>query len=171
MQSTCVALTEFRGEPIRRREVEVRVRKLKNGKATGEMIKGVGNRVVVWIWRLCNIAFESDDVPEDWRSAVIVPLYKGKGERTECSNYRGISLLIVVGKIYAGILVHRIHKVAECLIDDEQRGFRRGRGYVDQIFTRNQIGEKAWKKKCRVNVGFMDKEKAYDRVNDVGGKL
>ena len=37
-------------------------------------------------------------VPEDWRSAVIVPLYKGKGERTECSNYRGISLLSGVGK-------------------------------------------------------------------------
>ena len=33
------------------------------------------------------MAFESVVVPEDWRSAVIVPLYKGKGERTECSNY------------------------------------------------------------------------------------
>ena len=43
------------------------------------------------------MAFESGVVPEDWGSAVIVPLYKGKGERTEC--------LSVVGKIYAGILV------------------------------------------------------------------
>ena len=34
--------------------------------------------MVNWIWRLCNMAFESDGVPEDWRSAVIVPLYKGK---------------------------------------------------------------------------------------------
>ena len=49
------------------------------------------------------MAFESDVVLEDWRSAVIVPLYKGKGERTECKNYRGISLLSMVGKIYAGI--------------------------------------------------------------------
>ena len=62
------------------------------------MIKGGGNRVVDWIWRLCNIAFESGVVPEDWKSAVIIPLYKGKGEWTECSNYRGISLLSVVGK-------------------------------------------------------------------------
>ena len=52
-------------------------------------------------------------MPEDWRSAVIVPLYKGKGERTECSNYRGISLS-VVGKIYAGILVYRFRKVTGC---------------------------------------------------------
>ena len=93
--------------------------RLKNGKAackdevTGEMD---------WIWRLWNMAFESGVVPEDWRSAVIIPLYKGKGERTGCSNYRGISSLSVVGKIYAGILVNRVRKVTEGLIDDEQRG-------------------------------------------------
>ena len=58
-----------------------------------------------WIWRLCNISFESGVVPEDKRSAVIVPLCKGKGERNECKNYKGISLFSVVRKIYAGILV------------------------------------------------------------------
>ena len=44
-------------------------------------------------------------MPEDWRSVVIVILYSGKGERTECKYYRGISLISVVGKIYAGILI------------------------------------------------------------------
>ena len=44
------------------------------------MIKGGGDMVVDCIWRLCNLAFESSVVPEDWRS-VFVPLYKGKGER------------------------------------------------------------------------------------------
>ena len=39
------------------------------------------------------MAFESGDVPEDWRSTMVVPLYKGKGERNECKNYRSISLL------------------------------------------------------------------------------
>ena len=42
--------------------------------------------------------FESGVVSEDWTSTVIIPLYKGKGERTECSNYRGISLSNVVEK-------------------------------------------------------------------------
>ena len=99
----------FGGEPIGRAEVEVKVGKFKNGKLTGkekikgEMIKGGGDRVVDWIWRLCNMVFESGVVPEDCRSAVIVPLYKGKGERTECKKYRGISLLSVVRKIYAEI--------------------------------------------------------------------
>ena len=94
----------FEGEPIGRAEVKGRVDKLNNGKAagkdetTGEMIKGGGDRVLDCIWRLCNIAFESGVVPEDWRYAVIVPLHKGKGERTECKNYRGISLLSVVDK-------------------------------------------------------------------------
>ena len=82
---------------------------LKNGKAagkdeiTGEKIKGRGDRVVDWIWRLCNMAIKSGVVSEHWRSTAIVPLHKGKGERTECKNCRGISVLSVVGKIYIGI--------------------------------------------------------------------
>ena len=61
----------FGGELIGRAEVEVRVGKLKHGKApvgdeiTREMIKGEGDRVVDWIWRLCNMAFESSIVPEE----------------------------------------------------------------------------------------------------------
>ena len=58
---------------------------------TGKVIKGRCDRVVDWIWRLCNMAFESDVVPKDWRSAVIATLYKGKGETTECKNYRGLA--------------------------------------------------------------------------------
>ena len=44
------------------------------------MIKGGGGMVVDWIWRLCNMAFERGVGPEDCMSAVIVQLYKGKGE-------------------------------------------------------------------------------------------
>ena len=145
LQSTCVALmgmgivdilyplwdgrgNYFGGEPIRKTEVEVRVGKFSNGKAadkdevTREMIKGEFDRVVDSIWRLYNMAFESDVVPEDWRSAVILLLYNGKGERTECNSYRCISLLSVVGKIYAGILVDRGRK--EDLIAGEQGRFQ-----------------------------------------------
>ena len=98
------------------------------GKVTGEMMIDEGNQVMNWIWRLCNITFESGDTPEDWRSAVIVPLYKGKGERTESSNYRGVSLLNMVGKIYTGILVDRLCEVTEGFIDDMQRELKKGGG-------------------------------------------
>ena len=59
--------------------------KHKKGKAigkdevTGEMIKGKGDMVVNWIWRLCSMAFKKGVVPGHWKFAV--PLYKGKGER------------------------------------------------------------------------------------------
>ena len=45
--------------------------------------------VVDWLWRLCKMTVESADVPEDWKFAVIVPLYNDKIDRTECRSYRG----------------------------------------------------------------------------------
>ena len=87
---------------------------------------------------------------------MIVPLYKDKGEGTECSSYRSISLLSVVGKVYVGILLDRVRKVTEGLIDDEQGSFRVGRRYLDQISTLKQIGEEAREKVCRVYMGFMN---------------
>ena len=48
-------------------------------------------KVVNWVWRLCNKAFESGVVLKDWRSVMIIPLYKGKKERMESSNYVSIS--------------------------------------------------------------------------------
>ena len=80
------------------------------------------------------------------KTAVLIPLYKGKGEMTECSNYRAISLL---------------NLVTEALTDDERGSFRVGKGCVDQIFTLKQIVEKGWVKKCKVYVGFIHVEKAY----------
>ena len=50
------------------------------------MIKSGGDMVVAWTGRLCNIAFGSGVVPEDWNYGVIVSLYKGKGERAECRS-------------------------------------------------------------------------------------
>ena len=58
--------------------------------------------MVDWIGSLCNVAFKSGVVPEYWRSAVIVPLYKGKGERTEFKSYRGICLLVWLEKYMRG---------------------------------------------------------------------
>ena len=65
------------------------------------------------------MTFESGVLSEEWRSAVIVSLYKGKGKRNESENYRGITLLNVVGKIYAGILVAKVLSVTCGLNDDE----------------------------------------------------
>ena len=64
----------------------MRVGNLKNGKAPGKD----------------EITGESGVMPEDWRSAVIVPLHKDKGERTKSKNYRGINLLSQLEKYMQG---------------------------------------------------------------------
>ena len=48
-----------------------------------------------WPVRLLNFSFDMGVVTMDWRGACIVPLYKGKGDKYECNNSRGISLLSV----------------------------------------------------------------------------
>ena len=50
---------------------------------------------------LCTNGWEKGTLPQDLRNAVIVPLYKNKGEKPDCSNYRYITLLSVAGKILA----------------------------------------------------------------------
>ena len=73
-------------------------------------------------------------VPMDWVVACMVPLCKGKGDTHGCSNFRGISFLSVVGKVYGKLLINRIRDKTENVIAEVQGGFRRGRGCTDQIF-------------------------------------
>ena len=87
------------------------------------------------------MAFESGVVPEDWMSPLTVKLYKGKIERNKCKNYRCICFLIVVAKIYAGVLIVKVCRNDD-LINNEQGGFRSWRECVDQIFDLRRIGEK-----------------------------
>ncbi len=75
---------------------------------------------MMWI---SNLVWDQSKVPEGWRKAFIVPLYKGKVNREECNNYRGISLLSVPGKIYGRILKERIMKITDKSVGDEQEGF------------------------------------------------
>uniref|UniRef100_A0A3P9JM39 ribonuclease H n=1 Tax=Oryzias latipes TaxID=8090 RepID=A0A3P9JM39_ORYLA len=98
-------------------------------------------------------------------SACVVPLYKGKGDKYECGSFRGISLLSVVGKVYGRVLINRVVEGTECMIGEEQCGFRRGRGCVDQVFVVRQVCEKFLAKGRKVFWAFMDLEKAYDRID------
>ena len=156
---------------IKREEVEKALKGMRMGKAPGldgchvECLSKGGGAMVDWLVRLLNVCFREGRVPSDWRSACVVPLYKGKGDKYECSSYRGISLLSVVGKVYGRVLIERIRKGTEEVIGEEQCGFRRGRGCVDQVFVVRQICEKFLEKGKDVFWAFMDLEKAYDRVD------
>ena len=62
-------------------------------------------------------------VLQDMKDAKIVTLYKNKGERSDCNNYRGISLLSIVGKVYAQVLLIHLQKLAEHIYPESQCGF------------------------------------------------
>ena len=51
---------------------------------------------------------------------------RGKGDRNDCKNYRGISPLSIPGKVYGRILIERVHVLTEGMIGEEQCGFRSG---------------------------------------------
>ncbi len=82
----------------------------------------------------------------------------------ECTSFRGINLLNDVGKVYGKVLIKRVREGTEGMIHDEQGGFRRGRGCVDQIFAVRQVCKKYLAKGKDVFWVFMDLEKACDRI-------
>ena len=109
---------------------------------------------VVWRERL---------VPHDWRDAVLVPVPK-KGNLHCCDNWRGISLLDVVGKLLGRIVQNHLQKLAERVLPESQCGFRRGRSCTDMIFMVRQLAEKATERNAMQYFVFVDLCKAYDSV-------
>jgi hypothetical protein len=81
-----------------------------------------------------------DKLPEEWKKMINVPIYK-KGDKTDCSNYRGISLLPNTYKTLSNILLSRLTPYAEKITGD-QCGFRHNRSTVDHILCICQIFEK-----------------------------
>ena len=80
-------------------------------------------------------------VPQAWKDASIVTIYK-KGERTDCGNYRGISLLCIASKIFARILLNRLstHITPE-VVPETQCGFIGNRSTVDMMANVSVGGE------------------------------
>jgi len=80
-------------------------------------------------------------LPEEWKESIIVPTHK-KGDKTDCNNYRGISLLPTTYKILSNILFSRLIPYAKEIIGDHQCGFRRNRSTIDHMFCIRQMLEK-----------------------------
>jgi hypothetical protein len=92
-----------------------------------------------------------------------MPIHE-KGDKTECSNYQGISLLPTSYKIIFNILLSRLIPYADEIIGDHQCGFRRNRSTIDQIFYIRQILQKKWEYNGTVHQLFIDLKKTYDSV-------
>nr|VZI06582.1 unnamed protein product [Spirometra erinaceieuropaei] len=109
------------------------------------------------------------EVPQDFKDATIVHLYKRKGNRQVCDNHRGISLLNIARKIVARILLNRLNNhLKQGLLPESQCGFRRHRGTTDMIFAARQLQEKCQEMRTHLYSTFVDLTKAFDTVNREG---
>ena len=155
--------------PLTNKEVEDAVMGLKNHKATGpdgipaECLKN--KTVIALLFKIYSFCFENGVIPESWLQGIINPIYKA-GSVNDPLNYRGITLINVIGKCYSIILNKRLCKWLDenNVLNDEQNGFRRARSCLDHMYvlytvTKNRILLKRCTFAC-----FIDAKKAFDRV-------
>ena len=153
-------------------EVEHAVLNLKNRKSPGvdgipaEVWKHGGPTVTKRLHELICRIWEAEEVPQQWKDAKLVSIFKKKGDRAICGNSRGIALLSVAGKILAKIMLIRLnHHIVDSTCPESQCGFRRERGTTDMIFVARQLQEKCREQRMNLCMAFVDLTKAFDTVN------
>lgn len=113
-----------------------------------------------------NNIFNSGVYPEAWTKGVIVPIHK-KGDKSNPSNYRGITLINVMGKIFSLLLRNRLNKWCETehILNESQFGFRDNRSTTDAIFLLHTTIQKILSKKSKLYCIFIDYQRAFDTIN------
>ena len=125
-------------------------------------------KILPFLTKLFHTIFDSHEFPESWSRSIIVPIHK-KGDKTNTNNYRGISLLCALSKVFTAIFARRLRVWMELekKIGIEQAGFRAKHTTVDHIFTLHatilkhvySVG------RGKLDVAFIDYNKAFDSVN------
>jgi len=140
---TLAGVKEGPADCTRIAEMRAVLKKMKRHQAPGlsglvaEMIQATGYTGTQKILDLCNGIVKEGCIPEDWKSSVVLPIYKGKGDTMECGSYRVIKLLEHAMKVAERIFEHRIRLQIE--IDDMQFGFMKGKGTTDVIFIAREM--------------------------------
>lgn len=156
-------------EVVTRDEVDEAIKKLKNGKSPGhdkitaEMFKNMGILGKETLRQIYNKVWNEEKVPSDWTLGVILPIHK-KGDRKECNNYRGITILSTAVKVFEQIIERKLRSITEASLSNSQSGFRKGRSTQDNIFTIKEIINKTLTHNKEAYFAFLDMEKAFDRV-------
>ena len=118
-------IEEFDDEPIKLEEVTIAIKNTKLKKSPGpddtlpEILVYGGRTLISFLLTIFNLFWISAMLPSDLIDAIICILFK-KGDRSDCGNYRGISLLSVVGKIFADIVLQRLKRLAELVYPESQ---------------------------------------------------
>jgi hypothetical protein len=156
-----------------REELKLVLLKAKNNKAAGEdgvpyeYYKKAPDQLLDKIIDIFNKIFISAEIPDSFKFSVIFPLYK-KGDVDLASNYRGISFINAICKLFTGLLLNRLqHWVDENKILKEcQAGFRKGYSTVDNLFTLVSLAKlKMSNKRGKLYCFFVDFSAAFDTID------
>ena len=130
-------------------EIQTCLKQLNTGKAAGldgipvELLLHGGDNLQRALNQLILNVWSTEPMPQDWIDAFIVTLYKGKGKKSSCGNYRGITILEAVSKVFSRLMLNRLNElVCPNVLPEAQCGFRPGRGTTDMIFAARQLQEK-----------------------------
>jgi hypothetical protein len=113
--------------------------------------------------KLIKFIRNKEELPKNWQELIIVPNYK-KGEKTDCSNYGGLLLLLTTYTILSNTLLSRLTLYAGEITGDYQYGFKRNRSITYHTCCIRQIPEKKWEYSEAVHKLFLDFNKAYFSV-------
>ena len=154
-------------------EISKHIKALKNNKAPGidnilnEFIKHCPNELISVIVKLFNVILDSGIIPSDWTIGIIKPLYKNKGDVNDINNYRGITLLSCLGKLFTSVINARLYAYLtnENILGDEQVGFRAKHSTLDHIFTLHILINYYISQRKQLFCAFVDYSKAFDFID------
>ena len=160
--------------PPTEEELSKAINSLASGKSPGsdsipaEVLKSGEPALLEPLQKLLCRCWEEGYIPQDMRDATIVTLYKNKGDRSDCNSYRRISLLSIVGKVFARVALARLQTLVSRVYPESQCGFRAGRTTGGMVYTLRQLQEKCREQQMPLYLVFIDLTKAFDLVSRSG---
>lgn len=158
--------------PFEMEELYEVLRKAKQNKAPGEdrvpyeFFQNATSNFLELLLTSLNYIYRGGNIPDDFRKSIIFPIFK-KGDPNNAANYRGISFMNTVTKIFTGLLNVRLTKWVKenNKLGPFQAGFREGFSTVDQIFNLTSIAEGYLNQRKKLYAFFIDFRAAFDTVN------
>ena len=131
-----------------------------------ELYKYLSESSLELIRSMFNGILHARSFPESWATGTIIPIFKS-GEKNQPNNYRGITLLPILAKLFTSIIAERLKDWAHLsgLLGDCQFGFREGFSTVDAIFVLQTLLEKSQTLKQPLYCCFIDFRKAFDSIS------